>query len=161
MYASLAPSLALHINPSYCRPATLVCLSGPPRGSTPETRIDVAPDICRAWPILPRPANKPICRPLIAHCDCDARLNPALSPAAVYLAYAAETISVAFTHSERSSQQSSTFFFSLSPPCCLPGDLLRIGADPNAPRRLSPRLSPAALPLPGFAVSSRLCSTSQ
>lgn len=44
----LAPTLALHINPPYCRPATpLVCLSGPPHGSTPETRIDVAPDICR------------------------------------------------------------------------------------------------------------------
>lgn len=49
--ARLLPSssvLALHPHPPYCRPATLVCLSGPPRGSTPETRIDVAPDICRA-----------------------------------------------------------------------------------------------------------------
>jgi hypothetical protein len=37
----------------------------------PETKINVAPDICRR-------ANKSIYQRLMAHCNCDAHLNPCL-----------------------------------------------------------------------------------
>lgn len=149
----LAPTLALHINPPYCRPATplfafRVRLADPP----PKPGSTSPPISAGAWA---GPANKPICRRLIAHCNRDAHLNLAL-PAATATALpvlAAETISVAFTHS--SVRASSPPF---RPADCLI-IFLRIGTAPNAARRWVCGCHRSPLSVPGFALSSMLFST--
>lgn len=109
----LAPTLALHIHPPYCRPATplfafRVRLADPP----PKPGSTSPPISAGAWA---GPANKPICRRLITHCNRDAHLNLAL-PAATAFALpvlAAETISVAFTHSRIRAFEPAIPFFGL------------------------------------------------
>lgn len=145
---SLSTSIRLIADPRPPLFAFRVRLADPP----PKPGSTSPPISAGAWA---GPANKPICRRLIAHCNRDAHLNLAL-PAATATALpvlAAETISVAFTHSSVRASNSP-----FRPAVCLV-IFLRIGTDPNAARAPGPWLLPGPLSVPGFALSSMLFST--